>query len=260
MTRANAHFIIGDAGTVLSNFPLRVDAIVTDPPYRIITKGCGFAKLRQPHFSGLAGIGASPGFDIMQYMPMFERICDPLVLLMFCSKNELPKLLEFSEKERDYAWEIMTWHKKNPMPLTNGHILRDTEFIVYIRKRGSYFPHGADFDIYRSFYISDSPLRKVGRGQISQENAIHPCTKPLKLMERLVRLASPPGGLVLDPFAGSGTTLDACLKHGINSIGIEMDSQWRPLLERSCRSRKRNVGKLEVEYESCPVRSSVPSG
>ena len=257
--RTSAHFIIGDASAVLEKFPLRVDAIVTDPPYRIVTKGCGFAKLRQPHFSGLEGIGANPDFDIMPYLRQFERICNPLVLLMFSSKNELPRLLEFAEMTRGYAWDILTWHKKNPMPLTNNHILRDTEFILYIRKRGAYFPQGADFDIYRSFYISDSPLRKVGRGQLTQENAIHPCTKPFQLMERLVRLASPPGGWILDPFAGSGMTLRASLRHGINSIGIELDAQWRPLLEASSRPQKKNIGRLEIEYEYRPLCSSIPS-
>jgi DNA modification methylase len=51
-------------------------------------------------------------------------------------------------------------------------------------------------------------------------------------MRRLVRLVTPPGGTVLEPFAGSGTTLEACLLEGFDSIGIERDEQFVPLICR----------------------------
>jgi DNA modification methylase len=49
----------------------------------------------------------------------------------------------------------------------------------------------------------------------------HDCVKPLKLMRWLVRLVTPPGGLVLDPFAGSGTTAIACALEGLDCVGVE---------------------------------------
>jgi site-specific DNA-methyltransferase (adenine-specific) len=49
----------------------------------------------------------------------------------------------------------------------------------------------------------------------------HPTTKPLTLMRWLVRLVTPPGGVVLDPFAGSGTTVEAALLEDFRVIGIE---------------------------------------
>src|SRR5699024_9960287 len=49
----------------------------------------------------------------------------------------------------------------------------------------------------------------------------HPTVKPLALLEWLVELITPPGGVVLDPFAGSGTTLQAALNKGFTPIGIE---------------------------------------
>jgi site-specific DNA-methyltransferase (adenine-specific) len=51
----------------------------------------------------------------------------------------------------------------------------------------------------------------------------HPTVKPLELMRYLVRLITPPGGLVLDPFAGSGTTGIAALQEGCRFHGIEAD-------------------------------------
>jgi len=54
----------------------------------------------------------------------------------------------------------------------------------------------------------------------------HPTVKPIKLMSYLVRLVTPPKGIVLDPFIGSGTTGMACLKEGFKFIGIEKETEY----------------------------------
>lgn len=53
----------------------------------------------------------------------------------------------------------------------------------------------------------------------------HPTVKPLALMEWLIKLVTPPGGLLLDPFVGSGTSLVAARKLGVQAIGIEQDER-----------------------------------
>ena len=55
----------------------------------------------------------------------------------------------------------------------------------------------------------------------------HPTVKPLKLMEWLVTLITPEGGTILDPFAGTGTTLQAATNKGFNPIGIEADADYK---------------------------------
>src|SRR5699024_12604581 len=60
----------------------------------------------------------------------------------------------------------------------------------------------------------------------------HPTVKPLKLMEWLVTLITPEGGLVLDPFAGSGTTLQAALNKGLHPIRIERDADYNQLINK----------------------------
>jgi DNA modification methylase len=54
----------------------------------------------------------------------------------------------------------------------------------------------------------------------------HPCVKPIALMRWLVRLVSPPGGTVLDPFCGSGTTGIACALEGLRFVGIDQDAAY----------------------------------
>ena len=60
----------------------------------------------------------------------------------------------------------------------------------------------------------------------------HSTVKPLALMEWLVSLIVPPGGVVLDPFAGSGTTLQAAINKGFKPIGIEQDADYIKLIEQ----------------------------
>jgi DNA modification methylase len=76
-------------------------------------------------------------------------------------------------------------------------------------------------------------------GQIYEQNGRlgaaranhHPTVKPVALMRHLVRLVTPPGGTVLDPFAGSGTTLVAAVLEGMNAIGCEMTDEYLPIIE-----------------------------
>ena len=60
----------------------------------------------------------------------------------------------------------------------------------------------------------------------------HPTVKPLKLMEWLVTLITPEGGTILDPFAGTGTTLQAATNKGFHPIGIEADADYIKLIEK----------------------------
>ena len=60
-------------------------------------------------------------------------------------------------------------------------------------------------------------------------------------MRYLVRMVTPPNGTVLDPFAGSGTTIEAALIEGFNSIGIERETEYLPLIQH--RIDRANGGK-----------------
>lgn len=62
------------------------------------------------------------------------------------------------------------------------------------------------------------------------DGVAHPTVKPLDLMRWLVRLVTPPGGLVLEPFAGSGTTAEACIHEHMRCIAIEREDDYLPLI------------------------------
>jgi site-specific DNA-methyltransferase (adenine-specific) len=60
----------------------------------------------------------------------------------------------------------------------------------------------------------------------------HPTVKPISLMEYLVRLITPPGGLVYDPFMGSGSTGIACVKNGYRFVGSELEAEYVSIAEK----------------------------
>ncbi len=69
------------------------------------------------------------------------------------------------------------------------------------------------------------------RGATGAARNFHPTVKPIALMDHLISLVTPPGGTVLDPFAGSGTTLIAARNLGYSYIGIEQDAKYVEIAE-----------------------------
>jgi DNA modification methylase len=76
----------------------------------------------------------------------------------------------------------------------------------------------------------NSPRTGAGRTASAIKN-IHPTVKPIKLMRWLVRLITPPGGTVLDPFLGSGTTAAAAIQEGFDVVGCELTEKYWPIIE-----------------------------
>jgi DNA modification methylase len=92
--------------------------------------------------------------------------------------------------------------------------LPDDTWVLRPQEDGSFFSPEDD-----TWYIS----RVCGT---FKERGEHPCQMPLALLERIVRVSSNPGDLVLDPFAGSGTTLAAAKKLGRDYFGIELSENY----------------------------------
>lgn len=80
------------------------------------------------------------------------------------------------------------------------------------------------FPVFR--YQAKAPTRE--RPKVN--GVAHPTVKPLELMRWLVRLVTPPDGVVLEPFAGSGTTVEACLIEGMRCLAIEREESYLPLI------------------------------
>ena len=66
------------------------------------------------------------------------------------------------------------------------------------------------------------------------EKLDHPCPRPLDTMRQIVAIATPPQGVVIDPFAGSGTTLRAAKDQGLKAIGIEIEERYCEIAASRC--------------------------
>lgn len=91
-----------------------------------------------------------------------------------------------------------------------------------------------------SAYGYEIGLGENGEGMFKDRNPIkqnfHPTVKPIKLMQYLVRLVTPPNGIVLDPFCGSGTTGVACKLEGFQFVGLEQDLEYSKIAEARIRN------------------------
>ena len=81
----------------------------------------------------------------------------------------------------------------------------------------------------RFFYCAKASKSERESNQVGKDGKrfnIHPTVKPIKLMSYLVRLITPKGGKVLDPFMGSGTTGLACIEEGFDFLGVELNQDY----------------------------------
>lgn len=104
---------------------------------------------------------------------------------------------------------------------------------------------GSEYDDFggasRFFPVIDTPFFYAGRAPVSERPVVagadgtplrHVSVKPLALMVWLCKLLCPPDGTVLDPFAGSGTALEAARNSGFHSVGIELDPDHVRLIDK----------------------------
>ncbi len=91
---------------------------------------------------------------------------------------------------------------------------------------------------------------------VAKQSNHHPTVKPVALMRHLVRLVTPPGGTVLDPFAGSGTTLVAAILEGLEPLGCEMTDEYLPIIEGRMAWAHEQVA-ARVEAEANPAQPTL---
>jgi DNA modification methylase len=101
----------------------------------------------------------------------------------------------------------------------------------------------------RFFYVAKAPAKE--RPKV--DGTAHPTVKPLTLMRWLCRLVTPPDGVILEPFAGSGTTVEAALLEGFRVVAIEREADYLPLIQ----ARLDRVAATEPEDEQLTLDASA---
>ena len=105
--------------------------------------------------------------------------------------------------------------------------------------------HSGQDEIKELWFDSGSAARffyTAKAAKSERQGVTHPTVKPLDLMAYLCRLVTPPGGIVLDPFMGTGTTIIAALSEGFQGIGIERDPAYFAMAEHRLNGAQLGLG------------------
>jgi DNA modification methylase len=206
----------GDALDIIAELDLTVDAVVTDPPYASGTR-LEAAKTNTAKTMLRAGRFADRPIDLDQMtttgfvwllravaIGVRPMLADGGSLLCFIDWRQWPNLVGALETANLRVQGMVVWDKEH-FGLGNG--FRSQHELVCHASKGV----PTIYDKGVGNVLSHPRVEPVD----------HPSPKPEKLMQRLIAAVTPPGGVVLDPFAGSGTTLRAAKNIGRRAVGIE---------------------------------------
>lgn len=101
--------------------------------------------------------------------------------------------------------------------------------------------------VSRFFYVAKASKRIRNDGTSAKAVNAHPTVKPIKLMTYLCRLITPPGGVVLDPFMGSGSTGIAALIEGFKFIGMEREKEYYEIASSRIKSQFKTLKRLKAK-------------
>lgn len=192
--------------------------MVTDPPYVIETSGGGICGkdgiVKQFKEHDLDKM--KDGFDT-EVLDELCRVMKKINTYFFCSQKQIMPLYKYFVDGKKCNWNILSWHKSNPVPACGNKYLTDTEFIMFFREKGVKV-YGT-FDTKRTWYVSPT-------NQKEKKLYHHPTVKPVELVENLIFNSSNEKDIVFDCFMGSGTTGVACNNLNRDFIGIEIDSEY----------------------------------
>jgi len=118
----------------------------------------------------------------------------------------------------DCIVDVLETNKANGLNLAENVGLKNLLKLIFTKDKME-FPLGVKI-------VAKKTQQLINVKDAWQKSNIHSTVKPIKLMQYLVRLVTPPNGIVLDPFCGSGTTGIACKLEGFEFVGLEQDAEY----------------------------------
>lgn len=214
---AKQALVHGDSRLVLAKLRTPVNCIITDPPFGVDNQSNmaktveGKANARKIANDESPEIAITVFNDVMDVL--LPKTADNADLYIFTAHQVLKEWLEVADSLGRHGFKrsaILVWAKDGPgmgdlESWGMGH-----EFILFLKKG-----RRPSSDTRRSGVISTP--------QVRPQDLIHPHEKPLPLLELLMKHSTDREDLVVDPFAGSGSTVRAAQRLGRNALGVEYD-------------------------------------
>lgn len=235
-----------------------VDAIITSPPYW---------NLKDYGAPNQIGYGQTKS----EYLADMEKILRDCLLVTkstgslwlvvdtYRERKEVQLLpFELAERARQVGWklrDLIVWDKQHSVPWQAGDQLRNiSEFILFMTKSDNYkyyveriktldelskwwvdFPERFNPKGKTPTNIWRIPMRSRGTWR-KPSKLDHYCSFPTVLVARIIELATDPGDLVIDPFAGSGVVLAQAATMGRHYIGFEVNQEYMRMFEETVKS------------------------
>ena len=207
------------------------DLLFTDPPYNVPIDGhvCGLGRVRHREFA--MGVGEMSREEFTAFLGETlghaAGCCRDGAIAFVCMDwRHMGELLAAGEQVFSELKNVCVWNKSNG---GMGSFYRSKHELVFAFKIGN-APHTNTFGLgetgrYRTNVWNYAGVNTLRAGR-AEELAMHPTVKPVALVADAIKDCSRRGDLILDPFAGSGTTLIAAEKTGRHGHVIEFDPAY----------------------------------
>lgn len=239
MTRWELHE--GEALAILQKLPDKsCDALISDPPYSsggqfrgdrmqdVHTKytNSDSGQQSRPEFAGDNRDQRAYAYWCALWLCECQRILKPgAPVVLFTDWRQLPTTTDLIQAG-GFVWRgLAVWDKTEGARPQLGAFRSQCEYVVW----GSNGPR--DPAVLEAVGVLPGVFRVPNR----KDDKHHVTGKPTELMRQLVKICAP-GGKILDPFAGSGTTLVAALAEGRSAIGIERVAEYATIARDRCRA------------------------
>jgi DNA modification methylase len=209
----------------------KAEFVFTDPPYNVAIDGnvCGLGRVRHREFAMAAGEMSEAEFTAFLqavFALLIENTVDGSIHQICMDWRHLWEMLGAGRTIYNELKNLCVWNKTNA---GMGSFYRSKHELVFVWKSGT-AAHINNFELgqhgrHRT-NVWDYPGISTMRAGRMDELAMHPTVKPTALVANAMKDCSRRGGLVLDPFCGSGTILLAAERTGRKARALEIDSHY----------------------------------
>ena len=196
-----------------------IDLVITDPPFKLNkTTGSMTSSSKQDKWQGnlIAGDKCANIENDIKFSDWLGEVYRVLKneshFYVFVNDKNVQDMLNEATKVKFKLHNILVWKKNNCTP--NRWYMKNCEFVLFFHKGKSF------------------PINDLGSSQfleyknISGKNKLHPTQKPTDLINKLILNSTKENDIVLDPFAGSSSTLISAIENNRQYLGFEIDSKY----------------------------------
>ena len=230
-----------------------VDLIIADPPY----------NLGKNYGNGSDNLAFNEYLEFSRrWISECKRVLAPHgTIYIFVGFRLISYIYQMLEKEFEFRFvNWICWHYTQGIGKTRGFSPRHDDILMF-SKTAKYVFNLDEVRIPQKYYRSVNNMRGANPGDVWEFSHVHYCNdnrqghptqKPEGLIERMVLASSNPGDSVLDPFAGSGTTLRVCQQTKRRCLGIELNSQYVDAIRKRLEKPFEGFDSIDPRMERVP--------